>query len=418
MKPRLLLPIFLLAIATAALAGDWPEFRGANNDGQSDETGLPVEWGPDRNIVWKSALPENSESNGSPIVSNGRVFLTSAEKTQGKTRTLHCFDRKTGEQLWSRDVSADQVWPTHKTNLYGGSTPAADGERVVVWHASAGLVCYDFEGEKIWERDLGGFKHMWGYGGSPIIDSGRVILHAGPGPRVFMTSIDLKTGETQWETEEPVEGNGERNPQNKYMGSWSTPVIANDLIVCSFATRVNAYNPANGEIVWTCDGIRGPKGDLCYTSPIIAGNICVAMGGFGGPAFGFKMGGEGNITDAARLWRVEKAPQRIGSGVFVGEHIYVANAGPNLLQCIEPATGEIVWEERAPGGAHWGSMIHADGKIYVTDQQGTTHVIKPNPENLELLASNKLGERSNSTPAFSDGQIFIRTFRNLYCIGD
>ncbi|MFT5468837.1 MAG: outer membrane protein assembly factor BamB [Verrucomicrobiales bacterium] len=417
MKPTSLFLLCLASLSTAAFAGDWPEFRGPNNDGQSTETGLPTEWGPDKNIVWKTALPAGSESNGSPIVSNCRVFLTSAEKSEGKTRTLHCFDHKTGEELWMRDIKVEQIWETHKTNLYGGSTPASDGKSVVVWHQSAGLICYDFEGNEIWNRNLGGFKHMWGYGASPIIDQGRVILHAGPGPNVFMTSIDLKTGETQWKTDEPVSGNGERNPKNKYMGSWSTPVIANDLIVCSFATRVNGYDPATGKIVWSCDGLIGPKGDLAYTSPVIAGDVCVAMGGFGGPAFGFKMSGEGNITESARLWREEKSPQRIGSGVYVGKHVYIANAGPALFQCIDPATGESAWEERAPGAAHWGSMIHADGRLYVTDQQGTTHVIKPNPEKLELLASNRLGERSNSTPAFSDGQIFIRTFGNIYCIG-
>ncbi|MEM7015285.1 MAG: PQQ-binding-like beta-propeller repeat protein, partial [Verrucomicrobiota bacterium] len=242
MKP-LLFPFSILFCANL-IAGDWPEFRGPNNDGLSDETGIPTEWAPDKNIVWKSPLP--GESNGSPIVSNGRVFLTSSVD-QGRKRTLHCFDRKTGEELWAKTVEYNKEMPTHKTNLFAGSTPAADGERVVVWHASAGLYCYDYSGNELWNREFGEFKHMWGYGGSPIIDQGRVILHAGPGERVFMTSIDSKSGETHWETDEPIDGNGERNPSNKYMGSWSTPLIANDLIVCSFATRVNAYDPANGK---------------------------------------------------------------------------------------------------------------------------------------------------------------------------
>ena len=407
-----------ISICTSVFAGDWPAFRGPNNNGLSEETAVPTDWGPDENIVWKSPLP--GESNGSPIVSNGKVFVTSAIE-QGRKRTLHCFDRKTGEEAWARTVDFGKEMPTHKTNQFGGSTPAADGERVVVWHSTAGLYCYDYEGNEIWKRDLGEFEHMWGYGGSPILDQGRIILHAGPAARVFMISIDLKTGETQWETEEPVDGTGDRNPNNKYMGSWSTPILTTaegkDVLVCSFATRVNGYDPASGKILWTCDGISGPKGDLAYASPVIADDICVAMGGFGGPSMAFRMSGKGNITESQRLWRTEKSPQRIGSGVYVGEHVYMANAGPNLFQCIEPASGEVVWQERSPGGAHWGSMIYVDGRIYVTDQQGTTHILKPNPEKLELLKSNRLGERSNSTPAFSDGQIFIRTFGNLYCIG-
>lgn len=311
--------------------------------------------------------------------------------------------------------------PTHETNQYGGSTPAADGENVVIWHGSAGLYCYDFSGKERWKRDLGEFRHMWGYGGSPILFNGKVILHAGPGQEVFLVSIDLKTGEEHWRIAEPVEGNGERNPENKYMGSWSTPVIAKvegkDVIVCSFATRVNGYDPATGEMLWSCEGLRGPKGDLCYTSPVIAGDLCVAMGGFNGPAIGFRMGGRGDITETQRLWRTETAPQRIGSGVYVGKHLYMANAGPALIECIDPATGKTAWEARAPGAAHWGSMVYAEGRLYVTDQQGTTHLFEPNPERFELIRSNPLEEPGNATPAFSDGQIFIRTFRHLWCIG-
>tara|TARA_R110002096_G_scaffold29509_5_gene88953 strand:- start:16397 stop:17662 length:1266 start_codon:yes stop_codon:yes gene_type:complete len=419
MKP---LSLFLLAgalvLSSASHAGDWPAFRGPNFNGISEETGVPTEWGPNQNIVWTVSLP--GENNGSPIVSNGNVFVVSAED-RGKTRSLHCFDRTNGEQRWVKTVNFGSVEPTHKTNQYGASTPAADGEHVVVWHDSAGLFCYDFSGNQIWKRDLGEFRHMWGFGGSPIIVEGRVILHAGPGTEVFLTSINLRTGETQWQTEEPVNGNGERNPENKYMGSWSTPVIAQvagkPLIICSFATRVNAYDPATGNIVWSCDGLSGKKGDLCYTSPIIADDICVAMGGFGGPAMGFRMQGNGNITNEQQLWRSEPNPQRIGSGVYVDGYIFVANAGPNLLQCLDPATGKILWQERSPGGAHWGSTIYADGHLFATDQQGTTHVLKPNPEKYEWVRSNRLSSRGNSTPAFSDGQIFIRTFQNLYCIG-
>lgn len=184
------------------------------------------------------------------------------------------------------------------------------------------------------------------------------------------------------------------------------------------ATRVNAYDLESGDIVWSCDGLSGPKGDLCYTSPVIAGDVCVAMGGFNGPAIGFRMEGSGDITATQRLWRVDqKTPQRIGSGVFLDGLIYMANAGPNILQCIDPETGDVVWQERAPGGAHWSSLVAADGHLFVTDQSGTTHILKASREGLSIVASNKLGESSNSTPAIADGRVFLRTFRNLYCVG-
>ena len=408
-----------LILHSSLVAGDWPAFRGPGNDGRSSETGVPREWGPDKNILWKVPLP--GTSNGSPIVSGGKVFLTSSVN-KGQTRTLHCFDRTTGKELWKQSVTHPEEMPTHKTNQYGGTTPAADGQRVFVWHGSAGLYCYNFNGVELWKRHLGELRHMWGYGTSPILHKGKLLLHTGPGKKVFMVAVDQDTGSVLWKTEEPIDGDGERNTNNKYMGSWSTPVMAKvneqDLVLCSFATRVNAYDPETGKIVFICDGIRGKNSDLCYTSPIIAGELCVAMGGYKGPAIGFKMGGEGNITEERRVWRNEKAPQRIGSGVYAGGYIFMANAGPATFQCIDPKSGENLWEARSPGAVHWGSLIYVDGLLYVTDQQGTTHILDPDPNKLKILLSNPLGESTNSTPAFSNAQIFIRTFKHLYCIGE
>ena len=119
------------------------------------------------------------------------MLVTSAEDKEGRRRSLYCFDAASGRQLWVRTVAIDKTMPTHETNPYGGSTPVSDGRRVVVWHASAGLHCYDLDGKEIWSRDLGEFRHMWGYGSSPILHQGRVILHTGPGKRVFVTAIEL-----------------------------------------------------------------------------------------------------------------------------------------------------------------------------------------------------------------------------------
>jgi outer membrane protein assembly factor BamB len=417
---RILATVHILLLATTTMAADWSAFRGAEGNGIAKVSSVPTEWSGEQNIKWKMPLP--GDSNGSPIVSNGRVFVTSAED-EGKQRHLHCFNAADGASLWVRTVKFDRVMPTHQTNQYGGSTPAANGQHVVVWHSSAGLYCYDFEGNEVWHRDLGEYRHEWGYGSSPVLSGDRVILHSGPGEKVMVGAYDLQTGQTLWQVDEPVEGNGYRNNDNQYMGSWCTPVIVNvegkTLAVCGLSTRVNAYDVETGETVWTCDGLRGPRGDLCYVSPVIVDDICVVMGGFKGPAIGFRMGGSGNITDERRLWREEQGnPQRIGSGVVVDGMIYMPNAGPNTIQCIDPATGRIVWQERSPGSANWGSMVYAAGHLYVTDQDGTTHVIKPSTEGLQVVASNRLGESSNSTPAIIEGGLILRTFDHLYCIGE
>lgn len=409
----------VFVLGNLASAADWPAFRGLKGNGIAIENDVPTEWSPDKNIKWKTKLPR--PGNGSPIVSNGRVFLACAEDAQGLKRSLYCFDRADGAQLWVRTVELAKEMPTHETNPYCGSTPVADGERVVVWHSSGGLHCYDFAGNTLWSRDLGEFDHMWGYGSSPVLHQGRIFLNCGPGrKRSFVTGIELASGNTLWETDEPFKGDGNRNENGKYMGSWSTPVIAHvdgqDQVICTLPTRVNGYDPGSGKIVWTCDGIRGPKGDLAYSSPLILGDRCVTIGGFNGPGLGLRLGGTGNVTETNRLWRNEQNPQSIGTGVFIGKHVYRSNAGrPSVVQCIDAESGAVVWTGPA-GGSSWSSIVAAAGNLYLTNQEGTTLVFKPNPAQFKAVAVNELGEPSNSTMAISDGEIFIRTFENLYCI--
>jgi outer membrane protein assembly factor BamB len=209
------------------------------------------------------------------------------------------------------------------------------------------------------------------------------------------------------------------------MGSWSTPVIAQvdgkDQLICTMPKRVVAYDPNNGSEIWSCDGIRGEigsQGDLAYSSPVIVGDICVAIGGYGGPGIGVRLGGSGNVTESHRLWRVGKNPQSIGSGVAVDRYLYRPNAGPGTIECLDPKTGEVVWSDRGGGANNWGSIVYAAGRCYVTNQNGTTVVFEPNPKSCQILAKNELGEGCNSTPAVSDGEIFIRTFEHLYCISE
>jgi outer membrane protein assembly factor BamB len=335
-------------------------------------------------------------------------------------RSLYCFDEQTGEQIWVKTVDFGKKLPTHNTNPYGGTTPAADGEHVAVWHASAGLYCYDYEGQELWKKDLGEFKHMWGYGTSPIIYEDKVILHTGPGARAFVAAFDVKTGDVVWQTDEPQEGDGEHNNAKKYMGSWSTPVLANvdgqDQLILPHPTRVVAYNPKDGKIIWYSEGLRHPKGDLAYSSAVIAGDICFVTGGFNGPAMAIRLGGEGDVTATHRLWRNESQPQSIGSGVAVDGKVYRPNAGPGTIQCIDAATGKTLWQDRE-GGSQWASIVMAGGLLYATNQGGQTTVFNPNPEAFESVATNRLGDGSNATPAITGGHIFIRTDRHLWCIG-
>ncbi len=409
-----------LLSSSAAVAADWPQFRGPLGTGVSTETTAPLQWDAETNIRWRAELP--APGNSSPVVSAGRVFVTVATD-EGRQRHLLCFDRESGEQLWQATAEFSGDEPTHETNPPCSSTPAADGERVVVWQGSAGLFCYDYEGRELWSRDLGSFRHIWGNGSSPIIVGDTVVLNCGPGPRSFVLAVDINTGSPLWQTDEPGGATGLEDDVSEgeapaWIGSWSTPVLAridgNPQILVSMPHHVQAYDLSTGEILWRCDGL----GDLVYTSVLLGDGVAVAMGGYHGPAIGFRLGGTGNVTESNRLWLNDKRnPQRIGSGVVVGPHIFMANE-PGIMECIEVESGEQLWRSRLPGGRLWGSLIKVGDRFYVTNQRGDTIVMAVNPAKLEILATNSLGEPSNATPAVSDGELFLRTFEALYCIAD
>jgi len=411
--------LVVAVFASPAFGADWPGFRGPRGSGiaASGET-APTVWGPDTNIRWKAAMAR--PGNGSPIVVAGRVLVTSAQDEKGLKRSLYCIDAKSGRQLWVRTVELDRVMPTHKTNPYCGSTPVSDGERVVVWEASAGLHCYDLNGKPLWSRDLGEFRHLWGYGSSPILYEGKVILHTGPGKRSFVTAINLNEGKTLWETDEPQEGS-EKNKQGKIMGSWSTPMIARvgaaDQIILTQPLRVVAYDPVSGRIIWSCDGMRHAGGDLAYSSPTIVGDLCFVTGGFRGVSMAIRLGGSGNITDTHRLYRIEKNPQSIGSGVPVDGYVYRPGTEPALLDCVDPRTGRVLWSQRVEGVALWASVVKAGEFLYATGQDMTVVVYRPSTKGFEPVAVNRLTGSCNATPAVAHGCLYIRANEWLYCIG-
>lgn len=406
--------LFLLA-AGFAIGENWPAWRGPRGDGTSAEKGVPTRWSATENVRWKVKLP--SPGNSTPVVWGDRVFLTQSIDKEGTRRAVMCLDRKDGKLLWQKEVPFKGKEPTHGTNPYCSASPVTDGECVVASHGSAGVVCYDMDGKQLWHRDLGEFIHIWGNAASPVLYGDLVFLNCGPGQRTFLLAMDRKTGKDVWKKDEPGGASG-LGKDKAWVGSWSTPrlvkVGGQDQLIMTWPEAVKAYNPKTGDVLWTCRGLT----KLVYTSPVMNDQVVVAMSGFHGSALAVKLGGKGDVTETHRLWLHKPSnPQRIGSGVIVGEHLYMANAGPGTVQCIELKTGKDLWAGRKLGGNHWGSIVHADGKLYATDQSGTTRIFAAKPE-FELIATNRLGEHTNASPAISNGEIFIRTHRHLWCIGE
>lgn len=387
--------------------------------GISEEKRLPLRWSTNENVRWRVPLPDRG--NSTPIIWRDRVFVTQAIEKENR-RTLICLDRATGKQLWQSGTTYAEKEPTHGTNPYCSASPVTDGERVMASFGSAGLFCYDLEGKELWKRDFGKQVHIWGNAASPVIYRDLCILNVGPGERTFLVAVDKKTGKTVWQNDEPGGHYGEGKPgednRSIWVGSWSTPVVVNiagrDQLLMSWPKRVAGLQPTDGKEIWTCSGLN----PLVYTSPLYADSIVVAMGGFMGSALAVKSDGKGDVTDTHRLWHIAKTRQRIGSGVIHDSHIYILT-DPGIAECLELKSGKIVWEERLKGAGakadNWSSMVLVGDKLYVVNQSGDSFVLKASPK-FELLATNSLGETTMASIAPAHGQLFIRTYKHLWCI--
>jgi outer membrane protein assembly factor BamB len=406
------MPILLLALLTyPAAAENWPSWRGGPSPGISSDRAAPLTWSKTENVAWRVALSD--PGNSTPIVWGDRIFVTLAERATNR-RTLICFDRASGKLLWQSGVTYDGDDPTHQTNPHASASPVTDGERIYVWFGSAGLIAYDFNGKEVWKRDLGRQRHTWGYGTSPVLYGGRLFLNFGPGDRAFLIAIDNATGRTLWQNDIPP-GKGEKfanwNAEDMY-GSWATPLLirteGKDELILPLPRRLVSYDPETGKENWSADGLGG----LVYPSPVFAEGALVAVSGFGGPTLAVKPGGE-------RLWHLPKSRQQIGSGVVRNGHLFTIDNG-GIAQCADLKTGAVIWTERLRGKGEtnnlWSSPVLAGDRIYVMNQGGDTFVFKAEPK-FELLGTNSLEERTNSSVVISGGDIILRTHEALWRIG-
>jgi outer membrane protein assembly factor BamB len=390
-------------------------WRGPDGDGTTAEKDLPLKWSAGENVAWKALLPE--AGNSTPVVWGDRVFVTQAAEG---LRLLFCFDRNDGTLLWKEGVRWEKEELTHKTNPYCSGSPATDGERVIVSFASAGVHAFDFNGKKLWSRDLGQQRHIWGYGSSPVLHEDLCFLNFGPGENQALVAMDKRTGEVVWTHKEPGGSSGEGGGKN-WRGAWSDPlartVDGREELLMTFSGRVCAFDPANGTELWNCDGLNA----LVYTSPLFADGVALGMGGYRGNGVAVRAGGNGDVTATHRLWKVEQMRQRIGSGVIHEGHVYILT-DPGIAECRSMATGELIWEERlkgpGPTGQNWSSVVlDADGLCHAVNQGGDAFVFRASPT-FELLATNSIGERVIGSIAVSDGQLFIRSHEHLWCIGE
>jgi outer membrane protein assembly factor BamB len=404
---------FFLSTVLWAHADDWPRFRGSEGQGVSNETGLPIKWGPKENIAWKTPVP--GEGWSSPVVWGKRVFVTSTTEA-GKSCHILAFDAETGAQLWDREVLRQQ--PPHKRgeNSHATSTATTDGERVYAVFGEGGIAAVTVAGEPVWTYQDFKFHSHHGLSASPVVYKDLLIMtYDGssktndavgwqkPWDGALVVALDNATGKVRW-----------KSPRGLSRLAHATPLIVNvagkDVLASPAGEVVQGFDPQNGKLLWTVPAI----GEGVTPSPAVGEGMMFTASGFGATALrAIRLEGGADDTSRQVVWDTKKGVTTIPSPIYVKPYLYMATE-KGIAYCLDAATGKQIWQERLPG-SYAASPVYADGRIYFLSETGETTVLEPGSA-FRILAQNPLGERCQASMAVANGRFFIRTRENLYGI--
>ena len=426
----------LSLMAEAAPAGNWPQWRGADGSGVSNEKNLPSEWSATKNIKWKTAIEGRAHS--SPIVWGKMVFLTTAVEgtpVQGAKAATHmlgdkefvhpdsigadrkhtfkvvALDRDTGKIAWQATAWEGTPYDDrHRKSSYAASTPATDGKMVYAYFGTEGLYAYDFKGKLAWKAQLGNIATLgMGTATSPVLYENLVILQCDEdnGTASFIVALDKTTGKEVWRT------------PRKIQVSWSTPLLVRTgkraELIASGTEHVISYDPATGKELWRHKGVESNA----IPSPVANNDMVFLVAGYPAKiAMAIRLGGSGDLTGTPNVpWKYEKGTAYVPSPILYGDYLYLTT-DRGILTAIDAKTGEVKYEGgRIPIPATFtASPVAFEGKILMTSEDGDTFIVKAGPKH-EILGTNSLGEAVYASPAIADGRIFIRGEKNLYCIG-
>ncbi len=417
---RVLGTVMVAVAAAATLSADnWPQWRGPALNGVSTEKGLPIKWSPTENIAWKVEMPGRSGST--PIIWGENIFLNVGTADKTGDLELWNIDRNTGKLRWKGHIAGGNHIE-RKQNMSSPS-PVTDGQTVWVMTGVGVLKAFDFKGKELWTRDIpkdyGAFGLNWGYASSPLLHGGDLFVQVIHGMKTdepsYLLRIEGKTGKTLWRTERLTKAISE-SPD-----SYTTPALLRygntTEIVITGGDVVTGHDPGSGKELWRMDGLN-PQNNPNYriiASPLVAGNIVIAPTRER-PMLAIKSGGRGDITTTHRLWSFNNGPD-VPTPVSDGTLVYsVTDRG--VAYALDLQTGNVVYgPERLRPDSYSASPVLAEGKIYITSEnEGLTSVYRAGPK-FELLAENPLNDYCLSSPAISDGQLFVRTTGHLWAIG-
>jgi outer membrane protein assembly factor BamB len=447
---------YALILAVLSISGfiqaedNWPHWRGPHHNGISDAKNLPMKWSATENIVWKTPLP--SWSAATPIIWGDRIFITSPSKSEPKPEPeqkqvqeqsqtgrrrqrsaldpggpkllLFCIAKKEGKILWEREL--DDKNQIHRKQNDATPSPVTDGKHVWVVTGTGKVAAFDMDGKPVWRKDLqkdyGPFGHNWGYGSSPLLHDGSLIVEVLHGMKTddpsYIVSLNAATGEVQWHQERPTDAEME-SPD-----AYTTPVLLGQggktQIVISGGDYVTGHDFETGKEIWRAAGLNPLKrrNYRIVPTPIIVDGLIYAPTRKK-PLLALKVGGEGDITESHLVWKYEgSAAPDVPSPVSDGKYFFMVD-DRGLVTCLDAKTGTLIWgPETTNEGIVSASPILVDGKLYIINENAVTSIVSVRPE-FKLLATNELdGSYTLASPAVSGSQLFIRTSTHLYCIAE
>jgi outer membrane protein assembly factor BamB len=404
-----------LVVGSVAAAADWPNWRGPDSNGAASGTGYPTEWSKTRNVSWVVDLPGRGAST--PVVWKERIVLTCG--IEGRNGVL-CFDRS-GRPLWRQTVGNEIAG---KSNKASGCNPSAvtDGERLYVYFKSGDLACLDLAGKVLWEHNLqkmyGKDTLWWDVGTSPVLTRDHVVvavMQTGPS---YLVAFDKGSGKEAWKQDRNLDAPVEAAQ------SYTTPVVLTDngqeMIIVLGADHVTAHRASDGKETWRVGGLNPTQNGYfrSISSPVAADGMVVAPYARGNSLTAIRLGGAGDVTKSHIVWSKRDLGADVPTpAVHEGKLYNCADNG--ALSCLDMQTGKVIWSGLPEKNrqAFSSSPVVADGKIYLTREDGKTFVLAQG-DAFKVVAANELeGEQVVATPVFVDGRILIRTADRLYCIG-
>lgn len=413
MIKRFFFLIAAVSLDTVCLAEDWPEFRGPTGQGHSAATGLPTEWGPQKNVVWKAAVPGLGWS--SPVVMAGQIYLTTAvEKGADHELCAVALDGETGSILWQQPIFLQKEKDApkiHKKNSHASPTPIFEDGKLYAHFGHMGTACLDAAtGKILWSTQAFGYAPVHGNGSSPVLVEDLLIFSADAASEPAVIALDKKTGELRWRTAR------EAGAQRKF--SFCTPLVievaGSKQLITPGSGVVQALDPLTGKEIWR---VNYDQGYSVVPRPVFAHGLLYICTGYDKPrllAIRVEPGAAGDLTETHVAWKVEKYIPHNPSVLVVGDEFYcVADNG--ILSCLDAKTGEPYFQERCTGPSS-SSLLYADGKIFLLDERGQAVVVKPG-KTMKVLATNEMEERCLASYAVVGSDLLLRTADHLYRLG-